>query len=278
MPKAQAVFDRTSAFVRLIDEHIPQVHTASRQFTHLNQYWSDCTDLLGRLPEVDIVHWNGHGSTTSVTGYTEEGDPVSLSAAQLIERTQGAFLYVVHACDSGGSGMVPDGDGADLDGGDALEKHDTFSSALLKDGASAVLGMHGVVDAAQFEHLPILYALLVQGLPLDYCVQYMRGFFWGENARRQKSPYEPWYKLLLRTSCASYLDGTSSALPASSNEHLVLKALVPAYARALAAKRCADGGRAQLPDDPTSPLGAGATQRAAIDALLQRFYDTALMK
>ena len=287
----RGVFDRTSDFIRRIDDHIPQVHTASLQLAHLKQYWSDCRKLLGRDPEIDIVHWNGHGSTESVTADSKDGSSIAISAGELIARTQGAFLYVVHSCHSG----------AELPAsGDDAARYDTFSSALLDHGASAVLGMHGGVDVAQFEYLPILYALLVQGLPLDYCVQFMRRFFGNFNADHQNGPYEPWYKLLLQTSNTSYLDGKPTVpTVSSSSEVLLLEVLVPQYAQGLEAPghhapvnpvasmdgRHADAGMAQaMGFNPLATRGDGlergsrVTSRTATDRLLRRLYDTAQMK
>jgi hypothetical protein len=261
---APAVFDRTSAFIRRIDEHIPQVHTASRQSLDLNQYWLDCFKILGRHPEIDIVHWDGHGSGDSVRFKARDGSFVTLSAAELLERTRGAFLYVVQSCRSGGDMTVA----GEIGNEDAKEddapppEARTFSSALLDHGASAVLGMHDAVAPDRFQRLPILYALLSQGLPLDHCVQYMRRFFWLDNAERQNGRYEPWYKLMLRTNRVEHLDGAPPMSAQMSRDPiLILDALATRQSHL-------------APDDTVVP----GPPRAAPDPLLKRLYDAELMK
>jgi hypothetical protein len=306
---ATAAFDRTDAFIGLIDDHIPQVHAASRQSVQLKQYWVECFKILGGPPEIDIVHWNGHGTSEVVEAKTGPSSRVALSAAELVERTQSAFLYVVQSCHSGGCLCAPKSAGDESTGtdGGARRRHNTFSDALLDHGASAVLGMHDGVAVDQFEDLPMLYALLSLGLPLDYSVQFMRRYFGRDNVERQNGPYEPWYKLMLRTSHTSYLDGSPTAAAQQSPMLLVVDALATQYAHSSEPTEVDGQDSMGKPPEDVCEISAGeperdlrtvlegfvksnpggalkpaltrpVTRRAAPDTLSRRLYDTALLK
>lgn len=194
-------YETTRDFFRLVDERIPRLHVASRSSAELEHYWIDGAEITGQPPEVDIVHWDSHGSMGSLGKRTPSGDYISIFAADLFERTQNAFLYVVRACEAGGALPLQS----------CQERRaypPSLSTALLDAGAPAVLGTHDVVAPQELAYLPILYPLLFQGWPLDYCVQYMRRFFAMRNADHPTEPYDRWYKLILRATSVWYLDGT----------------------------------------------------------------------
>jgi hypothetical protein len=196
------LYEHTREFLRLIDEHIPRLHTASRPGADLERYFRDSVKLTGQEPEIDIVHWRGHGGGLNLGVAMGPKTIEEINAAELFERTRRAFLYVVIACESGGAAS-------------GSSRPASFSAALLNAGASAVLGTHDAVAREEFAYLPIFYPLLFQGVPLDYCVQYLRRFFTLMNGERERGPYDRWYKLILRTTSTWYLDGPPAITPSS---------------------------------------------------------------
>lgn len=277
-------YELTKKFLHLIEDHIPRLHTVSRRSPELQQYWRDSGDIMGQPPEMDIVHWEGHGNARSIEIETDTSNKVTISAPALIERTGGAFLYVMLTC--GASGQL-DTEGAHLhtpagvrtvakrsrqqpkklkanpaDRGNGDAPPDSFSAALLNAGAAAVLGPHGVVVPEEFGYLPILYPLLFQGLPLDYCVQFMRRFFARRNADCADGPYDRWYKLMLRTTSAQHLDGTLPITPVRhQNPVLLLYTLREQFQRSIERR-----GQAAKMDEPQAAMD--------FNGLLKQLSDT----
>jgi hypothetical protein len=280
----QTQFAITRDFLRLIDDHVARLHTASRTGQELDTYWLDSDELTGQPAAVDIVHWDGHGGT-GVEVRTTDGEQVIITAAELLERTRSAFLYVFRACDA--TGKMPDGKpgkgkgkgkgktGAGATGTGATGTGSSLSVDLLDAGASAVFGTHGSVLPKQLLYLPLTYPMLLQGVPLDYCAQYMRRFFARTNADRRNGPFEPWYKLMLRTSSTWYLDAAPAcSRPGSSRDRIgFVAALCRRFQQIQKAAEQQEGdGQTLVP----SPAG-GRAARDAIDDVVRQLYDTELM-
>jgi hypothetical protein len=208
-------YEFTRDLLRSFDERIPQLHATSFWFPELDDYYRDSERLAGKPLEFDIVHWRGHGDSRKLEAPrqvppNEEGR-ISLSPADLFQRTRGAFLYVVLACDSGGG--PPPSKGEPLERLDDFVPHTRFSPVLLAAGAPAVLGVYYIVGQTEFECLPDLYPLLYRGLPLDYGVQHLRRSFALRNVESGPALYAGWYKLILHTTADRYLDGEPANTP-----------------------------------------------------------------
>jgi hypothetical protein len=244
------LYDHTSQFIGLIDDHIPRLHSASRPAGGLERYWQDSVAITGQHPEVDIVHWRGHGDSSGVDS-GESSKQVLLSPERLYALTREAFLYVVIACESGGAGI-------------AKTAEPSFSTRLLEAGAAAVLGTHDTVGWNEFEYLPIFYPLLFQGVPLDYCVQFLRRFFALANDARETAPFERWYKLNLRTTATWYLDGTPAITPGPRPRRPIES--VPALCRQFA----------RLLDQSADAHSDPAARMRRLEAVLKQLQDAEL--
>jgi hypothetical protein len=198
-------FMLTRDFLRMIDDHVVRLHATSRSSSELQQYWRDSHDIAGGPPEMDIVHWDSHGGQATIEHRDPGGKTKYIDAAKLLELTRSAFLYVIRACDV--TGKAPH-----LASCSTLDPA-SFSAALLEAGAPVVLGTHGAVYPGEFARLPMLYPLMFQGLPLDYCVQFMRRLLANISAERQSGPHDRWYKLILRTTSTWYLDAAPASAP-----------------------------------------------------------------
>lgn len=203
-PLETRLYQQTDEFIKLIGERNQKLRAISRYSTALQQ----AEKARGALENIDIVHWCGHGDPDELDAGGMGTKRVLLSAGELFELTRRAFLYVVISCASAGpmpqKSPLPPGEPTPP----VKDPPDTFSHALLKAGASAVLGMHDTVEQEEFEYLPLLYPLLLHGVPLDYCVQYLRRLFALVNHEFDNGPYDRWYKLILHAPSGSYLDGT----------------------------------------------------------------------
>jgi hypothetical protein len=234
----QTEYELTRDLLRLIDDHVTRLHATSRSSEELTQYWVDSRKITGRPAEMDIVHWDSHGGRT-IQFQPQRGQIVDLEASALLRCTRNAFLYVVRACDA--AGTLPQRTSC------PEQAPVSFSAALLKAGAPVVLGTSDAVASKEFAYLPILYPLMLQGLPLDYCVQDMRRLFRKMNAEK-KRPYDRWYKLVLGTGSACYLDAASSRAPlmSCSNPEATIDALRAKFGEL---EQTARARTRSLPDD-----------------------------
>jgi hypothetical protein len=267
-----AEFKLTRAFLGLIDDHITRLHATSRSSAELDAYWLDSNEITGRPSEVDIVHWDSHGGTT-LDRRSPKGDIVDVAAAELLERTQHAFLYVVRACDV--VGEIPDSGPPST----PPRSGSSFSVDLLEAGAPAVLGTHDRVEPKELAYLPIIYPLLFQGLPLDYCVQYMRRFFARLNSDSRNGPYDRWYKLILRTTSTWYLDAGPACSPLASSRSPI--ATVAALWRKFKQLEgtYVSGQVSGFEKERRSPGrgDGGVADREELDEVLKQLYSTELL-
>ena len=185
-------YELTREFLQNMSEQIQGLHAASRKFPDLWQYWQESLLLSGRYPEIDVVHWTGHGDPGSVMVPSPSVGTTKLDADALFARTKGAFLYVLLACDTAGTSAA---DGIRV-----------FSSRLLAAGAPAVLAVHDTARQDEFSELPLLYPMLFQGVALDYCAQYVRRLFARKNSENTDTQRTGWHKLVLRLASTWYLD------------------------------------------------------------------------